>query len=624
MPVKAGQEALVSYGPAYWPQHERLYGKLKAKLKSKLKAKKLERARKTGLPELSKKGRRAAKAEAAARFALAYASTCSEQLFSSPSIAQLPRTMADVRQSPHREQWEQAIRAELHSWDKMGVFKVVDAVPPGERLHDAKGVFKIKLDADGHPSKFKFRIVARGFTQIYGQDFFSSYAPTMDGDSLRTLCAFATALDLEIGCADVETAYLHANLDKPIYIVAPEFFHDFKPGTILQLHKAVYGLKQSARLWNLHLTQQLQSIGFNPLSNSDPCIFVYTHGARALIIGVFVDDMVYVYDKRDEAVMNRLKQELGQLVTLKDLGPATSVLGIRIHRDRKHGVLQLCQPNYTAELAAQYGFTSNNCKAADTPESASTDYSAVDDSSLKAHSKQIAGEPITYAILPRVIGQLSYLATNTRPDIARAVNRAAQDQADPTEGTLARVRHILHYLAHHFNLPLIYSAKGKQSLCLHAFSDASFAPDSDRKSHTGVVAKLCGGAISWTSKRQPTVAHSGSEAENIAAGEGERELRAIRNFLTALTLQLTEPSPLYVDSTVAQAMAQGEGSHKRRRHIDIKHHAIREQIKNKVITVEWVRTADQQADMLTKPLPRKDFQRLRALVMGHELSSLSA
>jgi hypothetical protein len=104
--------------------------------------------------------------------------------------------------------------------------------------------------------------------QILGIDYFSSYAPTMDADSLRTLCALCTAYDLELGCADVETAYLHADLDRPIYVDAPEYFN-LPAGTVLQLRKAVYGLKQSARLWNAHLTSQLCSIGFRPLVNSD-------------------------------------------------------------------------------------------------------------------------------------------------------------------------------------------------------------------------------------------------------------------------------------------------------------------------------------------------------------------
>ena len=615
--VKAGDEALVSYGPTYWRSHEKLHGKLKVKVQ------KLQLARKGGAPPaLRKKARRAVRAEAEARFALAYATVASEQLLSTPTIADLPRSMADVHASKKRSEWQKAIKAELDSWTKMQVFSIVDRLPPGERLHDAKGVFKIKLDAQGQPTKYKFRIVVRGFTQVFGVDYFSSYAPTMDADSFRTLCALATALDLNMGCADVETAYLHADLDHPIFIEAPEFFQEFKKGTILRLHKAVYGLKQSARLWNAHLTAKLVSIGFHPLSNSDPCIFVYHHKQRAIIIGVFVDDMVYLYDDRDATLMDQLKKALGALITLKDLGPARTVLGISIERNRKLGKMALCQPSYATELANQYGFTRNS-RAVHTPESASMDYSAITDATLSAHSKPQGGEEITIEKLPRVIGQLSYLAVGTRPDIARAVNRAAQDQAEPNAGTIVRIRQILNYLAHYPNIPLIYSAF-PQALRLHAFSDASYAADSDRKSITGVVAKLSGGAISWTSKRQPTVAHSGSEAEYIAAGEAERELRALRNLLSALTLQQTSPSPLFVDNTVAIAMAQGEGSHKRRRHIDIKHHIIREQVLNGTIKVEWVPTAEQQADILTKPLPRADFERLRELIMGRVLSSRPA
>jgi hypothetical protein len=78
---------------------------------------------------------------------------------------------------------------------------------------------------------------------------------------------------------------------------------------------------------------------------------------------------------------------------------------------------------------------------------------------------------------------------------------------------------------------------------------------------------------------------SGSEAECIAAGQAERELRALRNFLSTLSLAHTSPSPLFVDNTAAIAMAQGEGSHKRRRHIDIKHHSSREQVLNGTISV---------------------------------------
>jgi hypothetical protein len=156
---------------------------------------------------------------------------------------------------------------------------------------------------------------------------------------------------------------------------------------------------------------------------------------------------------------------------------------------------------------------------------------------------------------------------------------------------------------------------------LIAFSDADWAGDSaDARSTSGILLKLGGAGVLWSSSKQSNVALSSSEAEYIAASETGREIVAMRIMLAELGEAQDTPTPLCIDNDTAIRMALEEGNHGRRKHINVKHHYLRELANDKLVVLEWVPTSEQQADILTKATSRSQFFAMRDLVMGHSLT----
>jgi hypothetical protein len=128
---------------------------------------------------------------------------------------------------------------------------------------------------------------------------------------------------------------------------------------------------------------------------------------------------------------------------------------------------------------------------------------------------------------------------------------------------------------------------------------------------------LGGAAISWASKLQPTVALSSAEAEYMSLSAGVQEAIHLRQLMSDLGFPQRGPTVIYEDNQGCIALSENPVMHKRTKHIDVRHHFIRERVESGDIALKYVATKDQLADLLTKALKRDVFQRLREIVMGH-------
>jgi hypothetical protein len=203
-----------------------------------------------------------------------------------------PKSLAEAQSSPDWPCWKEAMDCELTTLEKAGTWVDVPC-PSDKNIVGLKWVYRVKRKADGSVNKYKVRLVARGFTQIYGVDYFTTFSPVAKLSSFRTILAIAARHNWEIESFDFNAAYLNGELDddKEIYMHPPPGYNtdsDF----VKRLRKALYGLKQVGQKWYDTLLHALGDIGFS-VSQADPGVFIAKIGNDILILAVHVDDCIF-------------------------------------------------------------------------------------------------------------------------------------------------------------------------------------------------------------------------------------------------------------------------------------------------------------------------------------------
>ena len=185
---------------------------------------------------------------------------------------------------------------------------------------------------------------------------------------------------------------------------------------------------------------------------------------------------------------------------------------------------------------------------------------------------------------------------------------------NPAQHHLQAAKHCLRYLKGTLNYGIIFNGKNSYSNSDHfitAYTDASWGNElTDRKSTTGTVVKYNGNVINWLSKKQPTVATSTTEAEYMALGAATKEVLWYRTWIKEVFNQDIVPV-IYGDNQSSIHLSKNDSNHQRTKHIDITHHFIRDHLQSNHIVIKWIPTAEQQADLLTKMMPTKQFVTLR-------------
>jgi len=524
--------------------------------------------------------------------------------FALATTALEPRTYAEALKRPDADFWKEAAAQEIYALIENGTYELVE-LPPDRKTIGSRWVFKVKRKTqDGSVDRYKARVVAKGYKQRPGLDFTETFAPTVKYSALRTILAIAAIEDLELESVDISTAFLNGDIDTEIYVEQPEGFQERGPGWVWRLLKSLYGLKQSPRLWNQKLHAALQDMGFIR-TRSDHSVYIYVRDGVRMIIPIFVDDLTLV--SKSMAAINKVKQELGERFKLRDLGPTESLLGIKITRDRAKRTLCLSQRQYIIEALERYRLS--DCTPVKTPMEPGLRLSKDMAPKTPEEEAQMKGTPYMNAV-----GSLMYLAITTRPDIAYAVGVLCRFNQNPGVIHWKAVKHLFRYLKGTMDEKLVYSPTISDEP-FTSFSDADHGGNPDNgKSTSGHLIRIGTGAVSWSSKLQPVVALSTTEAEYIAAVHAGKEVIWLRHLLIELGYDLPSPSRLQVDNQSAISVAKNPEHHGRMKHLDLRFFWLKDEVEAGVIELVHTPTDEMAADELTKALPRVKVDRSKRMM----------
>ena len=494
------------------------------------------------------------------------------------------------------------MRSELAGHEANGTFSG-DEVPEKINVITAKWVFTWKTDAEGLITKAKARLVARGFGQRFGVDYFETFAPTPSVSSIKVAIAIAVQNGWPLYHLDVQQAFVRAPLDTDVYMKLPAGCGK-RTGDVVKLNKALYGVKQAGRQWSSHLCKILVRYLDMEQCKADPCVFRrIVDGVVVLILVVHVDDIL-VGGKKDAC--DELHSILNQKFPTTNLGEVHWYMGCAVERDWEENSIKLSQETFVRTLLKRFGVIHRES----TPASPTADLGPTLESDL------VVDRPFRQAV-----GGLMWLAGMSRPDIADAVRAVARHSHDPCERHWKAVMRIMGYLHETPDIGITYK-KGKE-LSLSVYADANYASKAtDRRSISGVAVMLGGAAVYATSRTQHCVTLSTTEAEYVAMAEGAKEglfVRAVMSFMQPKSDTVgidTYVIQILEDNEGAKAMAENPLSSGRSKHIDVRWHFIRELVESGEVKIVHVGTEEQHADMLTKALDVKLFKRHRAALMN--------
>ncbi|GKA66455.1 zinc finger, CCHC-type containing protein [Tanacetum coccineum] len=402
---------------------------------------------------------------------------------------------------------------------------VLSDLSPGCKSLGCKWIFKRKMKVDGIIDKFKARLVIQGFRQKEGIDYFDTYAPVACITTIR------------------------------LYMKQPEGF--VMPGNehkVCKLVKSLYGLKQAPKQWHQKFDEVVLSSGFY-LNQSDKCVYSkFDNSGKGVIICLYVDDMLIF--RTDQNQVDKTKKFLSSKFSMKYMGEADVILGIKIKRENK-GIV-ITQSHYIEKILKK--FNREDCSPVSTP------MDPVE--KLKPNT----GKPVDQLEYSRAIGCLMYAMTSTRPDIAYAVGRLSRFTSNPSRQHWKAITRVFKYLRGTKDYGLSYV--GYPSV-LEGYSDAS-----------------------WINHVEDSSSTSGWFVALAAAG---KEAEWLRNLIHEIPIWPKPIAPISIrcDSAPTMAKAYSQIYNGKSRHLGVRHSMIRELIMNGVISIEFVRSQKNLADHLT-------------------------
>jgi hypothetical protein len=519
--------------------------------------------------------------------------------------------------SNHADDWKAAALKEIRELEAKGCWEEVPKTSAEGKIIPVVWVFRRKRSPDGQFRKFKARFCVRGDLMA---DDIETFAPVVSWATVRTFLVIAMTLGWATVSVDWANAFVQATLAAPIWIHVPRgFSSSFGINYCLKLKRSLYGTNIAPRLWWQHLRSALLNALGMTESAHDPCL-LYRPG---LIMVLYVDDAGIAAPVRadieffvkqlkdlefDVEIEDNFNEYLG--IKIDDLPSGAKKMSQKglIQKTLKAAKMEDCNPNWVPAAQASLG----------------TDPDGEDHDQSKWHYSSI-------------VGMLLYIANNTRPDISFAVSSVARFVNSPKKSHASAVQTILRYLKRTEEMGIIVKPNG--TFDLKVWVDADFAglygrepsnSSNSARSRLGYLVTLGGVLLTWRTNLIQEICLSTLEAEYVALVNSVRAVIPIRNLILDL-LNFMNLAPannpvlqctVFEDNQGAYLLATNQRLSARTKYFTVKWHFFWSHVyhpdrnPNGWLIVEKCSTDMQDADYLTKGLPREVFEKNRQRVQG--------
>jgi hypothetical protein len=500
-----------------------------------------------------------------------------------------PLSFEEAEKSP---KWREAMDEEMNSIVKNQTWELSN-LPKGAKCIGVKWIYKTKLNEHGEVNKFKARLVAKGYSQEHGINYTEVYAPVARMDTIRTLLSSAAHKGWDIYQLDVKSAFLHGVLAEKVYVQQPKgYVVKGAEDKVYKLHKALYGLKQAPRAWFSRIEEYFIKEGLVKSQNEETLFFKTNKIGNILLVSIYVDDLIYTGD--DESMVKDFKESMQKEFDMSDLGKMRYFLGIEVLQTPLG--IHISQGKYAFEVLQRFGM--ENCNAVCNP--------MVPGNKL---DMDVDGERVDETYYKQIIGSLMYITT-TRPDLQFSVSLLSRYMSRPTLMHLQAAKRVLRYLSGTMDFGIWYKRGGDGEMLI--YTDSDFAGDIDsRKSTSGYVFLIDNAAVAWSSKKQPIVTLSTTEAEYVAASSCACQAIWFNRILEELKYDVEGSTVILCDNTSTIKLSKNPVFHGRCKHIGVRFHFLRDLVNEGTLRLEHCGSQEQVADIFTKPLKRETFESLR-------------
>ncbi|GJW65573.1 putative ribonuclease H-like domain-containing protein [Tanacetum coccineum] len=414
-------------------------------------------------------------------------------------------------------------------------------------------VYRNKKDERGIMIRNKERLVEHGYTQEEGIYYDEVFALVARIGAIRLFLAYASFKDFVVYQMDVKSAFLYGKIKEEVYVCQPPGFEDPEfPNKVYKVEKALYGLHRAARAWYETISTYLLDNRFQR-GQIDKTLFIKRIKSDILLVQVYVDDIIFRSTKKE--LCTDFENLMDKKFQMSSMGELTFFLGLQV--TQKDNGIFISQDKYVDEILKKFGFST--VKTASTPVETS-----------KPLLKDAEAEDVDVHLYRSMIGSLMYL-TASRPDIMFVVN---------------------------LKLGLWYPKDSPFDL--EAYNDSDYDGASlDSKSTTGGCQFLGRRLISWQCKKQTIVANSTTEAEYVAAASCCGQVLWIQNQMLDYGYNFMN-TKIFIDNESTICIVKNPVFHSKTKHIEIRHHFIRDSNEKKLIQIIKIHTNHNVTDLHTK------------------------